>query len=124
MAAEKKVLIIDDDAAITHLLENIVKSRGFQVVKEHNAEAGLESFKNNQPDLVLLDVMMPKTDGLTLCRMMRQESGRGYRPGIVLITAVYRSHAFRRDAMRSGADEVLVKPIDINAVDQVLKKFG
>jgi DNA-binding response OmpR family regulator len=120
---EKSALIIDDNSDIIALLVKIVALKGFQVYTAIEAQKGLELFKTHEPEVVFLDVMMPKMDGLSLCRKIRSEIKTSRKPVIILMSAVYRSPQFRRDALQAGADEVIVKPFDINTVLSMIKKF-
>ncbi|MBT9255899.1 response regulator transcription factor [Phycicoccus sp. MAQZ13P-2] len=100
-----RVLVVDDDLALAEMLGIVLRAEGLEV--EHVAEGGgaLELFRQYRPDLVLLDVMLPGTDGLEVCRQIRGESG----VPIVMLTA-------KTDTvdvvlgLESGADDYVVKP--------------
>ena len=66
--ANEKILVVDDDTNICELLRLYLTKEGYQVTTANDGEEGLEKFNQLKPDMVLLDVMMPKMDGLEVCR--------------------------------------------------------
>ena len=66
-----KILVIDDDTAVTDLLSLLLKSQGFEVAATNNSNDGLNFIRENQPDLVVLDLMMPEMDGWEVCKSVR-----------------------------------------------------
>ena len=69
--ANEKILVVDDDANICELLRLYLTKEGYQVTVANDGEEGLEKFNQVKPDMVLLDVMMPRMDGLEVCRRIR-----------------------------------------------------
>ncbi len=72
--ADKKILIVEDSKSYLFILSETFKAEGFTVFTAENGEDGLEAIKNNKPDLILLDITMPKMDGLTMSKKVK-ESG-------------------------------------------------
>ncbi|MFR3971661.1 MAG: response regulator, partial [Faecalibacterium prausnitzii] len=70
--ANEKILVVDDDANICELLRLYLTKEGYQVTVANDGEEGLEKFNAVKPDMVLLDVMMPRMDGLEVCRRIRK----------------------------------------------------
>ena len=70
--ANEKILVVDDDANICELLRLYLTKEGYQVTTAGDGEEGLEKFNQIKPDMVLLDVMMPRMDGLEVCRRIRK----------------------------------------------------
>ena len=70
--ANEKILVVDDDTNICELLRLYLTKEGYQVTVANDGEEGLEKFNQVKPDMVLLDVMMPKMDGLEVCRRIRK----------------------------------------------------
>ena len=68
----KKILVVDDDTNICELLRLYLTKEGYQVTTANDGEEGLEKFNQLKPDMVLLDVMMPRMDGLEVCRRIRK----------------------------------------------------
>lgn len=81
-----KILVIDDDTAVTDLLSLLLKSQGFEVAATNNSNDGLNFIRDDRPDLVVLDLMMPEMDGFEfVAELRRSESGR--RLPVVVVTA-------------------------------------
>ena len=70
--ANEKILVVDDDTNICELLRLYLTKEGYQVTTANDGEEGLDKFNQVKPDMVLLDVMMPKMDGLEVCRRIRK----------------------------------------------------
>ena len=71
-----KVLIADDDAHISELIALYMEKEGYETLEAHTGREAIESFKEHDPDIVLLDIMMPDTDGYQVCREIRHLSHR------------------------------------------------
>lgn len=100
-----KILLIDDDKLITDPLARALESRSYDVHVAHDGESGLAAALTIQPDIVLLDVMMPKMDGWEVCRQLRQQSG----VPILMLTALG-DEVDRILGLELGADDYLTKP--------------
>ena len=99
------MLIADDNRKITSILEGYAKKEGYEVKIAYNGSQALEVFKKFEPDIVLLDVMMPIIDGFEVCREMRKTSN----VPVIMITA--RGEDFERImGLDIGADDYIVKP--------------
>lgn len=102
-----KVLVVDDEASIVNIISYNLKKEGYEVITAEDGEAGLELAMNENPDLILLDIMMPKMDGYEVCRKIREKSN----VPIIMLTA--------------RADEVdKVIGLEMGADDYVTKPFG
>jgi DNA-binding response OmpR family regulator len=109
--AKMKILIIDDEPSNVALLEGILAVSGFASVKTlTDSRLAIETCKTFQPDLVLLDLMMPHVDGLTILTTLRSELGEVFLPVIVLTADVNEDTKFR--ALRASANDFLLKPFD------------
>ncbi len=105
MSGKAKLLIIDDDRTLVQAMVMGFKAAGYQVVTASDGLQGLQVFQEEHPDLVILDVMMPKMDGLETCRRLR-ESWTG---PVIMLTA--RAQMTDRVAgLEQGADDYVVKP--------------
>lgn len=101
----QKLLIVDDNQQITSILAEYAKKNHYQVVIAYDGVEALDLFKSERPDVVLLDVMMPKKDGFAVCREIRETSN----VPILMITA--RGEDFERImGLEIGADDYIVKP--------------
>lgn len=104
-AAKETILVVDDEASIRRILETRLSMIGYQVVTASDGEEALEAFHRAPPDLVVLDVMMPKLDGYGVCQELRKESD----VPIVILTALG-DVADRITGLELGADDYVVKP--------------
>jgi DNA-binding response OmpR family regulator len=103
----EKILIIDDEEPTVQLISMLLEKRGFETIKAIRAEDGLRKAYRHQPDLVLLDIMMPDMDGWEICKRLREMSD----VPVVFLTA--RSDV--KDVVRGlemGADDYITKPYD------------
>ena len=101
------VLIIEDDRRIANWVKVYFGRAGFSAEVTHDGESGLELARSLSPDLVILDLMLPRLDGVELCRILRRES----EVPIIMLTA-REAPAERIAGLDSGADDYIVKPFD------------
>jgi DNA-binding response OmpR family regulator len=100
-----RILVIDDEPRYVRLMEANLKTEGFEVIKANDGQSGIELIVNQNPNLVLLDIMMPKMDGFATCQRIREFS----MVPIIMVTA----KGEERDRVRGlnlGADDYIVKP--------------
>ena len=102
-----RILIVDDDRDLLHLLEMNLQQNGYDVLVAATGEAGLQLFEAHKPDLVMLDIALPETDGLEICRRIRQMSNIP----ILMMTGHAVSEAEIAHGLNLGADEYMVKPL-------------
>ena len=103
----EKILIIDDEETTVQLIGMLLERRGFEIIKAYRAEEGLRKAYRYQPDLVLLDIMMPDMSGWEVCKRLREMSD----VPVIFLTA----RGEIRDVVRGlemGADDYVVKPYD------------
>ena len=103
----RTVLIIEDDARIANWVRVYFERAGFAAEVTHDGESGLALARDMAPDLVILDLALPRLDGVDLCRTLRRESD----VPIIMLTA-REAHADRIVGLDSGADDYVVKPFD------------
>lgn len=103
-----RILIVEDEPDVLLLLENRVKGAGHDVVSATNGEEGLTLVATEKPDLVVLDWMMPRRDGIEVCEEIRA-SDPDHRTKVLMLTARSQQSDVDR-AMEAGADDYIVKP--------------
>lgn len=101
----KKILIIEDEPQIVEICRDYLNSAGFSVISAGNGKLGLEAVLREQPDLVILDVMMPEMDGLEVCKALRRS---GDLPIIMLTARVEETD--KLIGLELGADDYITKP--------------
>ncbi len=105
------VLIVEDDRNIAELLQMYLEKEGYAVTVANDGGEGLSRFRAVQPNLVLLDVMMPVMDGWTVCKNIRNES----QTPIIMLTAKGET-ADKVNGLKSGADDYITKPFEMKEV--------
>jgi len=106
----ERILVVDDDANIRALLTVLLENEGYQVLTAADGEASIVTATTEQPDLILLDIRMPKMDGLQACDKLRANPATHAIP-VIFLTA-FNSHDRLEQAIEMGADDFLAKPID------------
>ncbi len=118
-----RVLVVDDEMDTLNLLRTILEISGYAPITTLNSVDAVGLAEVEKPDVVLLDIMMPKLDGFTLCKMMRANAATQTLP-IIFVTA-YESLDIEERRVEAGANKVINKPIDmdvlIKTIDDVLK---
>ena len=107
----KKALIIEDDANIRELMRLYLEKDGFEVYGAADGGNGLREFKRVEPDIVLLDIMLPVMDGWQVCHEIRREST----PPIIMLTAKGET-SDKISGLEMGADDYIVKPLEMKEV--------
>jgi two-component system, cell cycle response regulator DivK len=102
------VLIVDDNADTRELYALYLQSRGFSAVTAQDGEAGIEIAFRHQPDLIVMDLSMPRLDGVTATQRLKEDSRTGQIP-VVILTG-YPLAAIPQGALNAGADALLTKP--------------
>ena len=105
-----KILIVDDTPANLSLLKGLLTREGYTVQTAGDGEEALAAVRREPPDLVLLDVMMPKLDGFEVCRLLKQDPATRLTP-VVLLTALQRRED-KIQGINAGADDFLTKPVN------------
>lgn len=107
----KRILIIEDEPTLLNKLSEKLRSDGYTVSTAMDGEVAWEKVRSEKPDLVVLDIMLPNLDGLSLCRMIRNESTTAKIP-IIIVTA-RNNEVDKIIGLESGADDYLVKPFGL-----------
>ena len=124
--AKKYILVVDDDPDLVETVAMMLESKGCEVGRAYDGVEGEESVKERRPDLIVLDVMMPRKDGYVLCSELKANEETSDIP-IVLLTAVGEAvptttytHA---DGMSTEADDYIAKPIDTEGMWEVVSSL-
>ena len=100
-----KIYVVDDDNAVTDLLSVLLTSQGFDVWATNNSTDGLTHIRENTPDLVILDLMMPEMDGWEICRSVRTFSDVP-----IIVLSALNDPSMVASVLDAGADDYLTKP--------------
>ena len=119
----EKILVVDDETNIVEILTYNLKKAGYETIQANDGETGLKMALEENPDLVMLDIMMPKMDGYEVCRQLRMHS----QVPVIMLTA----RAEETDKVLSfelGADDYITKPFSLSVlrarVEAVLRRHG
>ena len=116
-----KILIVDDEPNIVMSLEFLLKKEGFQIDTAGDGDAALDKVRSFLPDLVLLDVMMPKKSGFEVCEILRADSAIR-QPRIIMLTAKGRDTE-QAKGMALGADAYMLKPFSTKDLVAKIREF-
>ena len=123
--SKQTILVVDDERDLLDLIEYNLKKEGFKVLKAENGEEGINKAKEHRPDLILLDIMMPKMDGLEAVEIMRKDEDLKKTP-IIFLTA-RSDEKTEIDGLNKGGDDYITKPISttklVSRIKAVLRRF-
>ena len=116
-----KILVVDDEPTIVRLMEFILARQGHELIVAVNGEEALEKIKSQRPDLVLLDIMMPRIDGYEVAQRLRADPATVSLP-IIMLSAKAQDEDIRR-GVEVGVDEYVTKPFTPDHLVQVVAKY-
>ena len=132
MAEQKaKILIVDDDPDILVAIGAVLEARNYQITTARDGEEGLAKLKEERPDLMILDLLMPRKDGFAVCKELQDPRWSKYRDvPILILTSVREEVSRRRYQLETGlsldVDDYVEKPIDpfvlVKRVENLLQK--
>lgn len=112
--AKKKILVVEDDPHVLQTLKDRLESNGYEVTTAEDGEIGLAKAKTESPDLIILDIMLPKKHGYTICWLLKFEKKYRHIPIIMLTARTQEADmALGKDV---GADAYICKPFDMEAL--------
>ena len=117
----KKILVIDDEPEIQVIITARLESLGYKVLIAKDGQEGLALAREESPDAILLDLMLPKLDGYKVCRMLKFDKAYDYIP--IIIFSARGSEADKKLAEQVGADAYMIKPFDVNIFTQTLQRL-
>ena len=125
----KKILIVDDDPDLVEAVRMILESKKYNVIAAYGGLEGLEKARTENPDLIVLDVMMPDKDGYVVCKELKADAQLSKIP-ILLLTAVVSKISTTRYTQQSGmeteADDYMDKPVEpavlVSRIETLLSK--
>jgi DNA-binding response OmpR family regulator len=122
----KKILVIEDDPSTLRLIKYCLQQEGYQVLTAPNGLEGIRKAKSEEPDLIVLDVLLPGVDGLEICHRLRAEPQTARLP--VLMLSVKAREIDKATGLKVGADDYITKPWHraelLDKVAAVLQRSG
>lgn len=119
--APKKILIVDDEIDLVDTVRFPLEIEGYGVLVAYNGEDALNQARKENPDLILLDLMLPKLDGYKVCRLLKFDERYKHIP-ILMLTAKSQEKD-KVIGMETGADEYITKPFDIDYLMRKVKEY-
>ncbi|MDG7057225.1 MAG: PleD family two-component system response regulator [Wolbachia endosymbiont of Penenirmus auritus] len=116
-----KILVVDDVLSNVKLLEARLKAEYYTVIVAHDGKEAIDLVAKQQPDIILLDIMMPKINGFEVCKSLKSDPLTTHIP-IIMVTALHDTHD-RVQGINAGADDFLTKPIDETALSARIKSL-
>jgi two-component system alkaline phosphatase synthesis response regulator PhoP len=117
----KRILVIEDDPGALRLAQYVLQYEGYEVLTATNGLVGLKKAQSEQPDLVVLDVMLPGVDGFEICHRLRSEPETAQLP--ILMLSAKAEAVDRAMGLKVGADDYLIKPTDAAEILRIVKKL-
>ena len=133
MGASAKILVVDDDPDMREALQMILESGGYTVVMAEDGEKCLSRLKEERPDLLILDLLMPRMDGFEVCKALKDPRYSKYaRMPIIILSSVQEGVSQRRYELETGVqldvDDYVEKPIEssvlLERVGKIIKRIG
>ncbi|MFH1034102.1 MAG: response regulator [Pseudomonadota bacterium] len=124
MADQKYVLIVDDDPDLVQAVAMNLHSKGLEVGKAYDGIEAMESIKARRPDLVVLDVMMPRKNGYEVCEELKNDAQYKDIPVLMLTavgSAVSTTTYTHQEGMKLLADDYIAKPVDLNKLASMVQ---
>ena len=121
-ARTRNVLVVEDDENTVFLLKNLLGSRGYDVVPAWDGKQALEIARTLDLDLMLLDLQLPRLNGLSVIRQLREDSRFECLP--IIIMTGHEPEQYRDTAIEAGCDDFLLKPIDLDRLAAILDYFA
>jgi len=119
---KKKILIVDDEPDFVDMIQMRLEANGYEVVTAYDGDSGVERAREESPNLILLDVMMPGKDGFEVLKELRRTAGIQYIP-VVMLTAKGETKSIFR-AQDLGVADYLIKPCDSQELLTTVKKHA
>ena len=117
----KRILVVDDEKDIADTLRFRLEANGYEVVTAYDGQDGLNKAKTVSPDLIVLDLMLPKIDGYKVCRMLKFDETYKHIPIILFTARVQESD--RQTGVKVGADAYITKPFEASILLAKIKEL-
>jgi DNA-binding response OmpR family regulator len=118
---QKKILVVDDEVDLVETIRFPLEAEGFNVLVAYNGEDALNQARTENPDLILLDIMLPKLDGYKVCRLLKFDERYRNIPIIMLTARVQEKDKII--GLETGANEYITKPFDMDELLEKVKAY-
>lgn len=121
MREKPLILIVDDEKEALETMEGILEAQDYDIIRANDGVEAINIAKHSRPDLVIMDITMPKLDGIAACRFMKTSSEKDAAP-VIILTAKENIGDVEK-AFEAGADEYVHKPVDWGRLLPKIRKF-
>jgi len=121
MRTRKRILIVDDDLDLCHILQTVLDQQGYDTVLAVNGKEAVDLATSQLPDLILMDIMLPVMDGLQATRLIRENSNTHSTPILAMTARV--SIEDKQNCFRSGCDDFIAKPFTVKEMTSCIEKM-
>jgi DNA-binding response OmpR family regulator len=118
----KKILIVEDSPTVLMMMQAALSEAGYEVVLAHDGVEGLNKARTQNPDLIVLDCVLPKLDGYNVCRMVKMDGHYKHIP--VFMFTARTEDAYKIMGEKTGADEYIPKSSSLNEIDLLIEKVN
>jgi DNA-binding response OmpR family regulator len=118
---KKKILVVDDEVDLVKTIQVYLELGGYKVLASYNGEDALNQARKENPDLILLDIMLPKLDGYKVCRLLKFDEKYKHIP-ILMMTAKTQEKD-KLMGKETGANEYITKPFDMEELTEMIKAY-
>jgi len=117
----KKILIVDDEVQLVEMIKMRLEASGYEIIFAHDGQDGLDKAKKEKPDLMILDLMLPKIDGYKVCRMLKFDEK--YKQIPIILFSARAQDEDKKMGQEVGADAYITKPFDPQALLGKIKEL-
>jgi len=121
MGMAKKILIVDDEVQLVEMIKMRLEASGYEIIFAHDGQDGLDKAKKEKPDLMILDLMLPKIDGYKVCRMLKFDEK--YKQIPIILFSARAQDEDKKMGEEVGADAYITKPFDPQALLGKIKEL-
>jgi len=118
---KKRILLVDDEVQLVEMMKMRLEANNYEIITAYDGQEALEKARNEKPDLIILDLMLPKLDGYTVCRMLKFDEKYKSIPIVMFTARVQESD--KKMGQEVGADAYITKPFDPQALLSKIKEF-
>ena len=118
----KKVVIIEDEDQLGRLIQSYLEQHNYRAMHERDGANGLKKIRQEVPDLILMDLLLPRVHGFDICQAVKKDPKLEHIP-LIVMTAVYKTAMDKMEAKRLGVDEFIEKPLDFAALLKKINKL-
>ncbi len=117
----KKILVVDDEVQLVEMIKMRLEASGYEIISAHDGQNGLDKAKKEKPDLMILDLMLPKIDGYKVCRMLKFDEK--YKQIPIILFSARAQEEDKKIGEEVGADAYIIKPFDPQALLGKIKEL-